>query len=174
MKFNWYRLAQEKVLYIMRGVSGAGKSTKARNLPGVIPENIFATDDLIADNLEDYNAFFDRMEETDDFSPLIEKQNQLIGMIKDAMREGRSPLVLDNMSIEAWKSKEIVQAAIKNGYRVEFIDIGTGGFTVEELVARNKHGVDAEMMQRMIDAYEAEGPLTIEKVLESEQPEKIR
>lgn len=36
-----YKIAQERILYVMRGVSGSGKSTAARSLPGVTPNNVF-------------------------------------------------------------------------------------------------------------------------------------
>ena len=167
---NWYKIAQTKIFYVMRGVSGSGKSTKAKSLPGVIPENIFSTDDLIADNLKDYNEFFRQMEENQDWTPLTMKHEELLVKLQDAMKHGRSPLVLDNTNLRAYQSKNYVQSAIKNKYQVIFVDVGTGGLTTEELVARNHHGVDKETMQKMIDAYEDEGNLTINKVLMSEEP----
>ena len=170
---NWYKIAQEKVFYVMRGVSGSGKSTQAKSLPGVVPDNIFSTDALISDNLEEYNAFFDQMQENDDWSPLVEKHKQLIQMVTVAMDNGSSPLVLDNMNLKAWESKTLVQAAVDRGYRVEFVDVGTGGLTVDQLAARNRHGVDREMLQKMVDKYTEEGPLTVDKVLESVRPENI-
>ena len=169
---NWYKAAKGKKLYIMRGISGCGKSTSARSLPGVVPENIFATDDLIGKDLDEYNAFFEQMKETDDWSPLDQKHQELIALISRAMEEGRSPLVLDNMNLSAWECKTAVQEALNKGYQVEFIDIGTGGLTAEQLAQRNSHDVPLETIKEMIEAYETEGPLTVEKVLGSEPPEE--
>lgn len=170
---NWYKKAQKRTLYVMRGVSGSGKSTAAKSLPGVTKENIFSTDDLIADNLEDYNAFFENMKKNEDWSPIAQKHMQLASMLEEAMKQGRTPLVLDNMNLEAWQCKRPVQMAIENGYNVVFIDVGTGGKTVDELAQRNRHGVDRETLQRMVDKYEAEGPLTVERVLKSEKEDEL-
>lgn len=156
----------------MRGVSGSGKSTIAREIPGVIPKNIFSTDDLISDTLEGYNQFFNTMNKNQDWSPLDKKHKELIDLISIAMKEDRGPLVLDNMNLSAWECKEAVEMALENDYEVEFIDVGTGGQSVEELAKRNKHGVGFEGVQEMVDKYKQEGPLTIEKVLESEMPEE--
>jgi hypothetical protein len=134
-------------------------------LPGVKPENIFSTDSLISDDLVEYNKFFEDMKSKNDWSPLSEKHKQLQDMVEKAMQDERTPIVVDNMHIEAWQAKGVVGAALRNGYRVEFVDIGTGGKTVEELASRNRHGVDRDALQKMVDKYNQEGPLTIEKVM---------
>lgn len=41
-----------KKIYIMSGISGSGKSTAARNLPGVKESNIYSTDDLVENRLK--------------------------------------------------------------------------------------------------------------------------
>jgi len=166
-----YRKAQNKILYVMRGTSGSGKSTKAKSLPGVTEDNIFEPDKLIADNLQDYNAFFEGMDVTNNWSPLAKIHNRVHELLEQAMQEGRTPLVLDDMNLKAWNCKHGVEAAIRNGYEVNFIDVGTGGLSVDELTERNRHGVNRDRMQELVDRYHAEGPLTIEKVLESEVPD---
>lgn len=170
---NWYKLSQvEKILYVMRGVSGSGKSTVAKSLPGVVPENIFSTDALIGDDLETYNAFFYNMEESKDLTPLSDMHKRLIVMVREAMSQSRTPLVLDNTNIEPWQCKPSVQDAFNNGYRVEFVEVGTGGKTPEELAQRNQHQVPLKDIQEMVQKYDAAGPLTIEKVLGSDYPEE--
>lgn len=172
---NWYKIAQtnkNKILYVMRGISGSGKSTKAKSLPGITTQNIFSTDDLIADNSENYKKFFKQMEENDDWTPLALKHEELLNMLRKAIMQGKSPLALDNTNLNAWNCKEHVQTAIKNGYQVIFVDVGTGGLSPKELAERNNHGVNEEIIQKMIDKYESEGPLTINKVLMSEKPEE--
>lgn len=155
----------------MRGVSGSGKSTIAKSLPGVQPENIFSTDDLIADNLKDYNEFFENMEKNQDWTPIIEKHTQLVNLLETAMEQGITPIVLDNMNLEAWHCKKHIQLAIKHGYQIEIIDVGTGGKTIDELAERNRHGVGKDMLKDMVDKYEEEGELTVEKILNSNEEE---
>ena len=61
---------------------------------------------------------------------------------------------------------------MQEDYSVEFVDIGTGGQTAEELAARNRHGVPVEDIQKMIDKYEEEGPLSVDKVINSDLPDE--
>ena len=168
---TWYKIAAEKIIYIMRGISGAGKSTKARALPGVLPENIFSTDDLLAPTSEAYAKLYAEMLEKKDFTPLQNAHKENIRRATVAMRSGTSPIVIDNTSLEVWSVKAYVYAAMQYGYDVRFVDIGTGGLTAEELAKRNKHNVPQEAIQKMIEKYERDGPITIEKVLGSEVPE---
>lgn len=112
------------------------------------------------------------MEESQDYTPLSNLHKKLIEMVSQAMDEGRSPLVLDNMNLSAWECKECVQAAINHGYSVEFVDIGTGGLSPEQLAERNRHDVDVKTIRNMIAKYDSEGPLTVDKVLKSELPEQ--
>lgn len=168
---NWYKFAKYKKLYVMRGVSGSGKSTVAKNLPGVLEQNIFSTDNLIGDGtLESYLSFFESMQEKKDFSPLSDLHKKNTDMVKDAIVNGIAPIVLDNTNLQGWECKDCVEYAIQNGYEVEFIDVGTGGKTIEELADRNTHGVPKEVIQKMVDKYESEGELTVEKVLNSISP----
>jgi len=168
---NWYKTASEKVLYICRGISGSGKSTQARNLPGVRPENIFSTDDLLPQDLAAYAKFFQDMIAKKDFSPLTEAHQENVRKATMAMRSGTSPIAIDNTNLEAWNAKPYVEAALKFGYQVKFIDVGTGGLSAEQLAKRNKHGVPVEAIQKMIEKYNAEGPLSVEKVMQAERPE---
>ena len=170
---NWYKLSQvEKILYVMRGVSGSGKSTVAKSLPGVVPENIFSTDALISNDSAEYKTFFHNMNLKNDWTPLYEKHKQLGDMVEKAMQEGMTPIVVDNMHLEAKQAKRAVELALKNGYQVEFVDIGNGGLTDDELANRNSHGVTLEEISSMMQTYESAGPLTIEKVLGSDYPEE--
>jgi NEDD4-binding protein 2 len=168
---NWYKIAQEnKILYIMRGISGSGKSTKAKLLPNVSSLNIFSTDDLIATNLADYNRFFSEMMKSGDFSPLAQKHNENITNAVKAMQKGVSPIVIDDTMIEHWEAQPYVQAGLKYGYEIQFVDVGTGGLTIDELTQRNKHDTPKNQIQLMMDQYEREGPISIDSVLKSKYP----
>jgi len=169
---NWYKKAQnKKIIYILRGISGSGKSTIAKKLPNVTKENIFSTDELIANNKNDYNKFFEDMSKNNDWTPLTKKHQENMNNIANAMRQNKTPIVYDDMNLEAWNCKEVVQKAMEYNYEVKFIDIGTGGYSAEELSKRNTHDVPLDEIQKMIDKYEETGPLDIKKVLESEIPE---
>lgn len=167
---NWFKLAQTKILYVTRGLPGSGKSTKAKQLPGVQPQNVFSSDDLISKDPIEYAKFFEDMSQKQNWQPIIDKHKENTNRVIQAMQKGISPIVLDNTNIEAWNCKKCVEQAIQYGYKVEFVDAGTGGLTVEELHKRNIHSVPKSQLQEMLDKYQKEGPLTLEKVLNSHSP----
>lgn len=157
---------EDKLLIIMRGVSGSGKSTKARALAGTNGA-IFATDDFWG---PEYN--WDR-------ARLPEAHNWNQERVKKAMAEGRSPIVVDNMNIQAWEAKPYVQMAQQFGYRVEFHEPDTDIWkrardanallqrVANDLAALNTHGVPAETIASLIAQY---APIDVQKVLASTAP----
>ena len=160
----------DKIVFIARGVSGSGKSTAIRKIPNLNPKNIFSADDLISKDKEEYIQFFKDMQERNDYSMMNDVHYECSRQATEAMRRGETPIVIDNTNLEAWNAKPYVQSAMKYGYKVEFLDVGTGGKTAEELSQRNQHGVPLDVIQKMIDKYNREGELTVDKVLQSKSP----
>lgn len=137
-------------LIIMRGIPGAGKSTKAKKLVG--NGQIFSTDDRI-ESEGDYREFFKKMIDNKDFAPLSRMHNLNFKMAKQAMESGVSPVVVDNTNIKANEPKNYVEAALKMGYaddNIKFVEVGTGGLSAEELADRNTHGVPLDKIKSMI------------------------
>lgn len=168
----------DQVLIIMRGIPGAGKSTKARELKG--SGEIFSTDDRI-ETQGDYNEFFSNMIKNKDFSPLGKVHGLNFKMAEKAMKEGVSPVIVDNTNIRPSEAKNYVESALRMGYaddNISFVDIGTGGLSAEELAERNTHGVPLDKIKSMIQAHKSIGPLTLDKVIQSKSmnskaPKKI-
>jgi predicted kinase len=154
-------------LIIMRGIPGAGKSTKAKELVG--DGQIFSTDDRIEAE-GDYREFFKNMIDSKDFGPLGRMHNLNFKMAKQAMESGVSPVVVDNTNIKANEPKNYVEAALQMGYaddNIKFVEVGTGGLSAEELADRNTHGVPLDKIKSMIQAYKSVGPLTLDKVIKA-------
>ena len=103
----------DQVLIIMRGIPGAGKSTKARELKG--SGEIFSTDDRI-EAQGDYNEFFSNMIKNKDFSPLGKVHGLNFKMAEKAMKEGVSPVIVDNTNIRPSEAKNYVESALRMGY----------------------------------------------------------
>jgi len=157
----------DQKLVIMRGVSGGGKSTKARNegVGGVI----HSTDDLI-EATGDYRGFFNSMIESGNFGPLGKMHAQNLANAKKSMDEGVSPVVIDNTNLRADEPKGYVEYALKNGFdenNIKIVDIGTGGESADVLAERNSHGVPLKKIQQMIKTHKSVGPLTVEKIMEA-------
>ncbi|KAL7983399.1 hypothetical protein Chor_000275 [Crotalus horridus] len=86
-----------------------------------------------------------------------------------AMKNGKSPVIIDNTNIHAWEMKPYVIMALENRYEVIFREPDTRWkFHVRELARRNHHGVPFEKIQWMKDEYEHD--VTFHTVLHSEEP----
>lgn len=96
----------EKILYIMRGVPGSGKSTAARIL---VPQSqIFSTDEFWG---PEYNF---------DIKRLGEAHNWNQQRVKNAMEQGITPIAVDNTNVSSREVKPYVQMAKAHGYEIIF------------------------------------------------------
>jgi predicted kinase len=167
------------VLIIMSGISGSGKSTKAKELVG--NGAIHSTDDVIEAS-GDYAKFFEYMIAHKDFAPLSRAHNENFKNAVQSMKDGVSPVVIDNTNLSPSEPKNYVETALKMGYaddNIKFVDVGTGGASAEELADRNSHGVPLDKIKAMIDKHKAHAPLDLKKVVgakpmhENKQKNKI-
>ena len=154
-------------LFVMRGIPGAGKSTMAKSLmdEGVI----HSTDDLITDT-GDYRAFFTKLIESGDFSDLSRMHSKNLSNAIKSMKDGKSPVVIDNTNIKANEAKAYVVAALEMGLddnNIEIHDVGTRGLSAEQLAESNTHGVPLDKIQMMMQSHKSVGPLTVKKILDS-------
>jgi len=159
---NWYRKSQakDKLLVIMRGCPGSGKSTLARQLGegGVV----LSTDDYFNQGGE---YIFDP-----DQLPRAHKWNYIRAL--RAMKEGISPIVIDNNTIKAWEAKPYVQEGLRYGYRIEIKESDAPWrFDVEELAKKNRHQVPADVIQKKLDKWEPN--INIEQIMKSKIPEGL-
>lgn len=98
--------ASEKILYIMRGIPGSGKSTAAKKLAP--KEQIFSTDDYWG---PEYKFDMNRLGAAHTWN---------LDRATKAMADGVSPIVIDNTNI-TWKAvRPYAEHAFQNGYTVVF------------------------------------------------------
>ena len=152
-----YRYAASPKMYIMRGVSGSGKSTRAKQLAG--PENIFSTDDFFTSDSGEYAFDIDKIQEAHEW-------NQ--DRVQEAVDSGMDPIVVDNTTVQAWEAKPYVEMATDAGYDVEVVEPDSPWWQefnpdmsddelqdlAETLAEKNTHGVDAEIVLKMLDKWE--------------------
>nr|XP_025964654.1 NEDD4-binding protein 2-like 2 [Dromaius novaehollandiae]XP_025964655.1 NEDD4-binding protein 2-like 2 [Dromaius novaehollandiae] len=138
--------SSQKLLLLLRGLPGSGKSTLSRFLLGQNYDGIvFSTDDYFRQqDRYTYNAA--QLGDAHDWNQKRAKQ---------AMEQGKSPIIIDNTNTQAWEMKPYVEMALEKGYRVEFREPDTWWkFDPKELEKRNKHGVTREKIAQMLERYE--------------------
>lgn len=157
----------DQVLIVMRGIPGSGKSTKAKELVG---EGVIHSTDTVIESQGDYNNFFQLMVESKDFTPLSRAHSTNLKNVVASLKEGVSPVILDNTNIKQNEPKAAVKAALELGladHNIKFVDVGTAGLTAEQLATRNTHGVPFEKIKSMIESHKGQGVMTLKSVLES-------
>lgn len=155
-------------LVIMRGIPGAGKSTKVASLVG--EGIVHSTDTLIEEITGDYIGYFTRMVESGDWSEHSKMHHRNFLKARRSMEEGVSPVIIDNTNIKASEPKKYVEAALNMGFdenNIKIVDIGTGGCTAEVLAERNTHNVPLKTIERMMASHQGVGELTVTKILKS-------
>lgn len=150
----------QKLLILLRGLPGSGKTTLSRILLGQSRDGIvFSTDDYFH-HQDGYRYNVNELGDAHDWN-----QNRA----KQAINQGRSPVIIDNTNTQAWEMKPYVEMAIGKGYRVEFHEPETWWkFDPEELEKRNKHGVSRKKIAQMLDRYEYQMSISI--VMNSVEP----
>ena len=154
-------------LFVMRGIPGAGKSTMAKSLMG--DGIIHSTDDVI-EATGDYRAFFARLIESGDFKDLSRMHSKNLSNAIKSMKDGITPVVVDNTNIKANEAKAYVVAALEMGLddnNIQIHDVGTRGLTAEQLAESNTHGVPLDKIQMMMQSHKSVGELTVKKILDS-------
>ena len=147
----------DKILYLVRGIPGSGKSYLAKQIG--LGGAIFSTDDFFMVNGE-YK-----------FNPSqigrAHQWNQ--ERAKNAMQSGITPIVIDNTNVQAWQMKFYVEEARKNGYKIEIKEPETSWkFDAEELAKRNQHGVPKSTIERMIGQWEKD--ISVDDIINSKNP----
>ncbi|KAL6083931.1 hypothetical protein STEG23_026592 [Scotinomys teguina] len=101
----------QKLLILLRGLPGSGKTTLSRILLGQSRDGIvFSTDDYFH-HQDGYRYNVNQLGDAHDWNQSRAKQ---------AIDQGRSPVIIDNTNTQAWEMKPYVEMAIGKGYRVEF------------------------------------------------------
>jgi predicted kinase len=141
-------------LILMRGVSGSGKTTRAKKLQEQDPQAvILSTDDLFT--VEGKYLF--------DPEKLGENHRLNRERCREHMVLKTRTIIIDNTNIQAWEMRPYKDLAEEHGYRVEIIEIPPP--SLEELVRRQEARVDKtvprEALERMLERWR---PLTIEEI----------
>ena len=173
---NWYKktltsdcksdkIAQmNKILCVLRGCPGSGKSFLAKQIAG---ENgvICSADDFFMEKGEGKYAF--------DPSLLGQAHQQCQSRALEAIQQGKSPVIIDNTNTRLWemkKLKPIIQLAQTLGYSVRIEEPETDWWKsrdIDEMVNKNSHGVPREAIERMVNRFDKD--ITVDNIINHEK-----
>jgi NEDD4-binding protein 2 len=142
----WLENKGSKQLVLMRGVSSTGKSTLAKKLVG--NGKIFSTDDYF---MQDGKYNFD-VTKIGRYHKLNQERTE------EAMKNGLSPIVIDNTMTQAWEGSEYVRLADKYGYSVRIEELPIPD--IDELMKRQESrkninkALPREVVERMIGKFQ--------------------
>jgi len=125
----------EKVLYIVRGVPGSGKTTLAKQLTA----NVFEADHYFYDNDGNYNFIPSEIKEAH------KECQQFVGY---AMESGIEKIAVSNTFTQEWEMEPYFELAKKHGFNVFTIIVENrhGGL--------NQHGVPEDKIEQMKNRFE--------------------
>lgn len=132
-------------LYIVRGLPGSGKSTKARSM--VRPGRSFETDAFMVG--ADGGYLFDR-------DRLAECHDMCFHAVESAMADGSGEdVAVANTFTRAWEYQPYLDLAARLGWSVEIVYPGTDwAWDVAECARRNVHGVPVDVIRIMAERFE--------------------
>jgi len=157
-----------KKLYILRGISGSGKSYLAKEIlsqEGNDKGQIFSADDyFINRNTGKYEYKADKIANAHTWA-----QNRAW----TAMENGVTPIIVDNTNTKCWEAKPYVEEGLKNGYKVEIKEPTTPwAKNADELFKRNQHGVPLESIKSMLSRWDDN--FTVDSIMKSKSKFKKR
>lgn len=130
-----------KIVYIMRGVPGSGKSTHARELANGTGM-IHSTDSYFYVYGE-YRFNPRRLQECHDWN---------FESFCRSLKRGVGVVVCDNTNSKRWQFEKYIEAARDAGYRVEIVSMPH--LNAEIASNRTTHNVPASVIQQMMDEWE--------------------
>jgi len=141
---------RSKILFLMRGPPGSGKSTVVHRLQTLYPDVVVCS----ADNFfvtSDGSYQWDHRKLSDAHQACQMKA-------QEAAKRGQN-IVIDNTNIRRWEMSEYYRIAGDNGYTVIVIIPQTPWLLdPTQLVRRNKHGISPKMCQDKVDTFRKTHP----------------
>jgi len=131
----------EKIIVLMRGVPGCGKTHLANQIKG--NGAVLSTDDFFFNHRGQYA-----------FNPMLLSEAHDWNR-KRAERElkGRvNPIVIDNTNLEAWEMQPYISMAFRYKYTVELVEPDTPWRENAKILAKkNSHGVPLSKIHKMLE-----------------------
>ncbi|KAG4100847.1 P-loop containing nucleoside triphosphate hydrolase protein [Neocallimastix lanati (nom. inval.)] len=139
----------EKILYILRGLPGSGKSSLAKTIMnshgkrGVV---LSADDYFLVNGKYEYDP-----------SKIGEAHLFNQESCREKCEKGVSPVIIDNTNVKCWEAKVYVEIALHYGYKIEVREPETPWWKnrdPEKLARKTLHGVPLKKIKGMLDRWD--------------------
>jgi predicted kinase len=129
-----------KVLFIMRGITGTGKSTMAKGIKADAENSGLSAALHASDDIHMTPPTEEAPEGTYAWDPnnLKEGHRRTLEAARESMRQGTNHVVVDSMNLRHEHMLPYVDAAKEHGYEVKFVDTMETPISREELERRHK------------------------------------
>ncbi len=131
-----------KKVYILRGVSGSGKSTFVKKLPK----------DRVVHSTDSF--FYKNGKYKFDFKKLGFYHKRNLKNFEESLKKKKRVVVVDNTNILAKDAKPYIKKAKEHGYKVILVDFRPKGALWH--YKRNIHNVPLEVIKKQIKNYKKE------------------
>ena len=150
--FTIQYICESKVLFLMRGLPGSGKSTvvdQVRALPKYADCAVCSADDFF---LHDGGYDFDH-------NKLSEAHEECQRKAREACERNTNVVIIDNTNIRRWEMSFYVQLARDHDYTVVMVLPNTSWrFDPVILAQKNKHKVPVDMLEKKVQSFEVAMP----------------
>lgn len=131
-------------LYLMRGLPGSGKSTKARQIAAITEATVCSADYFLINTKGEYEWSFERASAAHVLCQ---------SLARDHIRAGND-VVIDNTNTTFREMSPYIAEALKHGYTIQFVYPDTPwAWDVDLCTKRTIHSVPRETIQRMNDRF---------------------
>lgn len=142
-----------KVMVIMRGCPGSGKSYQATNIlsrcykNADVNEFIFSADKFFTDKRTGHYRY--------NRSKLTAAHRWTYDNVQKAVSKEVTPVIIDNTNSEAWEMESYAKLAVNYGYWIEIVEpLTEWAWNEIELFKKNVHRVPLDSIMSMLGKYE--------------------
>ena len=139
-----------KTIYLLSGLPGTGKSTLGTLIAG--EDNVCSADDY--PGLYSPDGTFNGGKIVGNL-PLIAVAHQWCQQqVKQRCESGVKIIAVANTFCERWEATPYYEIGAMHGYLVQRVSLFNGGFSTDQLVSRNTHGVPHNAINAMRQRYQ--------------------
>lgn len=142
-----------KVMVLMRGCPGSGKSTQATNILNLCYKNVNADEFIFSADKFFINKRTGRY--CYDRSKLSYAHQKVFENTQKAVQQETTPVIIDNTNILLWNMENYAKLAVNNGYWIEIVEpVTEWAWNGIELSKRTIHSVPYDKIIVMMNQYE--------------------